>query len=65
MDNQIAQFVDNYDNDDRSITADMDQIGDIEIINDDVYEPTLSEAFNEEIDAWARHAFASNGFGGF
>ena len=26
---------------------------------------SLSEIFNEEIDAWARHALASNGFGDY
>lgn len=26
---------------------------------------SLSENFNDEIEAWARHALASNGFGGF
>jgi hypothetical protein len=31
--------------------------------NDDHYAPTLSESFNHEFDAWARHALASNGFG--
>ena len=31
--------------------------------NDELYQPTLSEVFNNEIDAWARHAMASNGFG--
>ena len=37
----------------------------------DVYEvdfrqrESLSENFNEEIEAWARHALATNGFGDF
>lgn len=26
---------------------------------------SLSESFNAEIDAWARHALASNGFGDY
>jgi hypothetical protein len=26
---------------------------------------SLSENFNEEIEAWARHALASNGFGDY
>ncbi len=26
---------------------------------------SLSEVFNEEIDAWARHCLASNGFGDY
>jgi hypothetical protein len=26
---------------------------------------SLSENFNNEIEAWARHAMASNGFGGY
>ena len=31
--------------------------------NDECFELTLSEVFNDEIDAWARHAMARNGFG--
>lgn len=26
---------------------------------------SLSETFNDEIDSWARHAIASNGFGDY
>jgi len=29
------------------------------------YRDSLSENFNNELDAWARHALASNGFGGY
>ena len=32
-----------------------------ETANDDLY--TLADAYDEEIDAWARRALAANGFG--
>jgi hypothetical protein len=39
---------------------------DCEIVEYDFrHRNSLSEIFNEEIDAWARHCLASNGFGDY
>jgi len=39
---------------------------DCEIVEYDFrHRDSLSENFNEEIDAWARHSLASNGFGDY
>ena len=38
---------------------------DCEIIEFDHHRDSLSENFNEEIEAWARHSLALNGFGDY
>jgi hypothetical protein len=37
----------------------------VEISSDYKRRDSLSETFNDEIEAWARHALASNGFGDY
>jgi len=51
----IIEFGTNFEN---------QQAGDI-VEFDFRHRDSLSEIFNEEIDAWARHALASNGFGDY
>ncbi len=65
MNNEIAQFIDNYAGSDQIIGDDLDTYYDVEISDDVSDEPTSWEVFCREADAWARHAQASNGFGGF
>ncbi len=65
MENKIAQFVDNYDEASQFDNSDLDVDNGIDMHIEDEDEPTSWEVFCTEIDAWARHAQASNGFGGF
>ncbi len=37
----------------------------VEFTPGDINRDTLSEIFFDEIDAWARHALAANGFGDY
>lgn len=37
----------------------------IEIVRNHHERESLSESFNDELEAWARHSFASNGFGDY
>ena len=65
MDNTIAQFIEDYDGADQIDYSDMDPFNDVELLDDTIEVPTSWETFCQEADAWARHAQASNGFGGF
>jgi len=65
MDNQIAQFIDNYTDADQHIYMDMETITDVDKFDDSADELTPFESFCYEADAWARQALASNGFGDF
>jgi len=51
----IIEFGTNFEN---------QQAGDI-VEFDFRHRDSLSEIFNEEIEAWARHSLASNGFGDY
>lgn len=57
-DQPSAATVSFADADERCITA-IDAIDTSDLWNDE----TPSQIFNSEIDAWARHALATNGFG--
>jgi hypothetical protein len=63
MNNQVAQFIDQY------AEADQLDVDEVESANDyfidDDEQSTSWEEFCRLGDAWARHAQASNGFGGF
>jgi hypothetical protein len=37
----------------------------VEIRSQDLDQDSLSESFNSELDAWARHCLAANGFGDY
>jgi hypothetical protein len=53
---------------DGSIVMDFEDLEECEVVefsSDYRRRDSLSETFNDEIEAWARHALASNGFGDY
>jgi hypothetical protein len=63
MDN-LAEVIEQSD----SIVMDFEGLEECEVVeisSDYKRRDSLSETFNDEIEAWARHALASNGFGDY
>jgi hypothetical protein len=60
----LAEIIEQND----SLVMDFEDWAECEVVaisSDYKRRDSLSEAFNEEIEAWARHALASNGFGDY
>lgn len=65
MDNQIAQFIDNYSEAEQNMFTDMETISDVDLFEKYADELMSQVSICHEADAWARQALASNGFGDF